>query len=74
MLPAQVERGHHIGSRTFLTWLSRGLDRGLTAVLPYSSVTDFVGVPSDRSSIKINLVHRKGLFVVAGLGVRFAGL
>jgi hypothetical protein len=29
-------------------------------------VTDFVGVPGDRCSIKINLVHRGGLVDWAG--------
>ena len=50
-----------IRGRAFLTGLTCGLDRSLTEVFPGGSVTDFVGVPGDRGSIKINLVHRGGL-------------
>lgn len=56
-----MERSKRIRIRTFLTGLTCGLDRSLAEVFPGGSVTDFVGVPGDRGSIKINLVHRGGL-------------
>ena len=67
VLPAQMERGKWIRGRAFLTWLPRRLDRGLTAIAPGGSLTEFVGVPGDRGSIKIRMVHRGGL-VWIGLG------
>jgi hypothetical protein len=73
VLPAQMERGKRIRGRAFLTGLARSLDRGLTAIVPGGSLTDFVGVPGNRSSIKINLVHRDWACGLGEVCVRFAG-